>query len=34
MIEHNSGFEGDDNWDIQGIAITATGSNGNSTVVF
>jgi len=33
MIEHNSGFEGDDNWDIQGITITGTDSNGNSTVL-
>jgi hypothetical protein len=33
MIEHNSGFETDDNWDIQGITITGTDSGGNSTVL-
>jgi hypothetical protein len=33
MIEHNSGFECDDNWDIQAITITGTDSNGNSTAV-
>jgi hypothetical protein len=33
MLEHNSGFEGDDNWDIQGITISGTDSNGNSTML-
>jgi hypothetical protein len=33
LIEHNSGFETDDNWDIQGITITGTDSGGNSTVL-
>jgi hypothetical protein len=33
LIEHNSGFETDDNWDIQGIIIAATDSSGNSVIL-
>jgi hypothetical protein len=33
MIEHNSGFEGDDNWDIQNIAVSGIDSGGNSTLL-
>jgi hypothetical protein len=33
LIEHNSGFEGDDNWDIQGISVTGTDSLGNTTLL-
>lgn len=33
LIEHNSGFEGDDNWDIQGMTVTMTESNGKTTKV-
>lgn len=28
LIEHNSGFESDDNWDIQGITVSLTDSTG------
>jgi len=31
LIEHDSTFETDDNWDIQGITVTLTDTNGNST---
>lgn len=33
MIEHNSGFEGDDNWDLQGIIITMTDTTGATSTV-
>jgi hypothetical protein len=33
LLEHNSGFEGDDNWDIQNITVTGKDSSGNSTVL-
>ncbi len=33
LLEHNSGFETDDNWDIQGITVTLTDSMGASTTV-
>lgn len=33
MLEHNSGFEGDDNWDIQGITVTGFDSSNNPTVL-
>lgn len=31
LIEHNSGFETDDNWDIQGITVSLTSSSGTTT---
>jgi hypothetical protein len=31
LIEHNSGFETDDNWDIQGVTVVGIDSSGNST---
>lgn len=33
LIEHNNGFETDDNWDIQGITVTLTDSTGATTTV-
>jgi len=33
LLEHNSGFEGDDNWDIQGITVVLTDTTGASTTV-
>jgi hypothetical protein len=33
LIEHNSGFESDDNWDIQGINVSLTDSTGNTKTV-
>ena len=33
LIEHNSGFETDDNWDIQGISVTGTDSVSNNTLL-
>jgi hypothetical protein len=33
LIEHNSGFESDDNWDIQGITVSLTDSTGTSKSV-
>lgn len=33
LIEHNSGFEGDDNWDIQSISATGVDSMGNSSLL-
>lgn len=33
LIEHNSGFESDDNWDIQAITITMTDSTSTTTTV-
>jgi hypothetical protein len=33
LIEHNSGFESDDNWDIQGITVTGFDSQGNATLL-
>lgn len=31
LVEHNSGFETDDNWDLQGISLTGFDSSGNAT---
>jgi hypothetical protein len=33
LIEHNSGFETDDNWDIQGITLNGIDSHGNWTLL-
>jgi len=33
LLEHNSGFEGDDNWDIQGINVTLIDSSGAAHTV-
>jgi hypothetical protein len=33
LIEHNNGFETDDNWDIQGITVTGFDAQGNSTLL-
>jgi hypothetical protein len=33
LFEHNSGFEGDDNWDIQGVTVTLIDSTGAATTV-
>ena len=33
LIEHNSGFEGDDNWDIQGVTVSLTDTAGTTTVL-
>ncbi|MFZ2022609.1 MAG: hypothetical protein WBA18_22580 [Terracidiphilus sp.] len=33
LLEHNSGFESDDNWDIQGITVMLTDSMGAATTV-
>jgi hypothetical protein len=33
LIEHPSGFEGADNWDLQGITVAGYDANGNSTTL-
>jgi hypothetical protein len=33
LLEHNSGFESDDNWDIQAITVTMTDTTGTTTTV-
>jgi hypothetical protein len=33
LFEHNSGFESDDNWDIQGITVVLTDSTGATKTV-
>jgi len=33
LLEHNSTFESDDNWDIQGITVTLTDATGTSKTV-
>jgi hypothetical protein len=34
LLEHNSTFETDDNWDIQGVTVVLTDTTGASTTVF